>query len=105
MPRCGALLAMTAARPKLPCRSSRTALRGRFRTTADGPVPTVKHSLPSTTHHRSAMVTARPLAFALVAAGSLFMAGVQAIAGEPTVPEASTVGLGQPVVTVEAGSR
>ena len=51
------------------------------------------------------MVTARTLVFAVVAAASLLTAGVQAIAGEPTVPEASSIGLGQPVAAPAAGTR
>jgi hypothetical protein len=40
------------------------------------------------------MATTRTFVYAVVAAASLLMAGVQAIAGEPEVPEASSIGLG-----------
>lgn len=41
------------------------------------------------------MITVRNLVYAAVAAGSLLMAGVQAMAGDEELVEASAIGLGQ----------
>jgi hypothetical protein len=44
------------------------------------------------------MLTARTTFFAVVAAASLFMAGVQAIAGEPPLPETAPAAVGDAFV-------
>jgi hypothetical protein len=51
------------------------------------------------------MSTSRIFAVAAITAAALIMAGVQAIAGEPVVPEASTIGLGESAVAAAPASR